>query len=178
MSITLRFHMSVTDNEKEICSVEIGHNELEYLLNFMADVPANAPLFDCASRHPAAEVRRSAAQKNHLAMDSILSLTQDPDRDVQSHAMRREKFSQSATLEQLRDLIDSDVSLAREIARNIDEFSGVDPSELCALLIAQPDPGVALALADSYGTPKHVLRSLLRHPDLSVSRTADEKLAN
>lgn len=178
MSVALKFHLVVTENEKEICSVRIGQNELDALIGYLADIPANAPLFDCLTRHPAAEVRKSVAQKNQLSMESILSLAQDPDREVQSYAMRREKFSQSATLEQLRDLIDSDVWLAREVARNIDEFSGVDLGELCALLIAHPDPGVAMELADGYSTPKNVLRSLLKHPELSVSCAAEEKLAN
>jgi hypothetical protein len=82
-------------------------------------------------------------------------------------------FRENATSEQVLKLINiGDSEICRDIANYIESFRDADIADA---LLAHKDPSVRMALANNYGTPKNIVKKLLKDADIDVRKKAESR---
>ena len=116
------------------------------------------------------------AENNAINEDILERLAKDKAVDVRRSVSDCNKFKTWATAEIVIDYIQSDIECAKNIALEIGDFTEVDTNTIADVLCNHSDPGVRIALADSYKAPKNILKQLLSDPEHSVRCAARESL--
>lgn len=178
MSKELVFKLVVSDSGKEKFSANLSFEMLSNIVSNFPDDKSSNDFLLLAAQHPASVVRENVAYKDNLSSEVLELLSKDSSIAVLRNLVSSGAFKENVTQEKLIDLIKLDTEIARRIANNIDSYEQADLSELATLISKHEDPSVVADLAQSYGTPKKILKTLLNHPDPYVSREARLRLEN
>jgi uncharacterized membrane-anchored protein YjiN (DUF445 family) len=164
----MRMQITLAVNEHEI---QLGWEALAKLVDTFPDDESLAGLFhDLAQSHIAA-VREAVASKAVISEETVASLVSDSSPEVIEALLRAQchRLSESA-LAQIIQRNWSEVN--RRIAESVERYDQSDIIAVAKLLAGSADPSVRAALASNRGTPRLILRQLLKDPDPEVRRLA------
>lgn len=178
MSNKLEYKIVVTENGNEIFSDVLSDQMVSSIVSDYPDIAESVDFFTVASKHPASAVRESLAYKDNLPTEVLQTLSADQSLAVLRNLFRNDTFKKFATQELLENLIPRDLEIAQEVASSLNVYEEADSDKLAAILLAHPDPSVAMSLAAGWATPKKILKNLLKHPDPWIVRKANETLAS
>lgn len=153
--------------------IEIGFAELADLVSYVKDHEDNQSFFAKLSQHPSARVRRSVADKAKIDEATAEILGKDEDLEVLRTIARNDTFkkvAKDADINRLAQL--GDAELCSSIASDLENFENCDTSKIVDLLSTSKDPGIRMAIAENWNTPKKVLKKFANDPDLDVRRAA------
>jgi len=162
---------------------DIGYEMISRILDYIKDIKDNSIIFEKLSNHPSIEVRTSIAYKENLSAGTINKLAQDNEIEVVRQIVSNNAAYNVLDISILKNIIQRDKECACSIAKNIESWNeqsnfDFDSKELADILIKHPDPAVRYALADSYRTPKSILKKLLKDKDPYVAEAAKESIKN
>lgn len=157
---------------------EIGSDLIASLVSSIPESEDNADLLGYMALSPSCEVRQNVAYKDHLKEETIALLAADNSVEVLRNICSRDAFKHWATEEVLFKLIKHDVECAKNIASSVGEYSNVEANRVTVELCKHPDPGVRQRLADTYSTPKVVVKRLTQDVDSGVRAAAKKTLNN
>ena len=175
----IAYKLVVEADEQEVHSVVLDSEALAELVRVLAYRNCEdefVSLFGYLAQSSSSEVRKKVAESNAINEEILELLTKDKAVDVRRSISYCGEFKNWATTEIVIDYIQSDIECAKSIARDLDEFTEVDANEIADALRNHSDPGVRIALADSYSAPKKSLKQLLSDPEHSVRCAARETL--
>ena len=153
--------------------VEIGFAELADLASCIKDHEDNQDLFAKLSQHSSARVRRSVADKSKIDEATAEALGKDLDIEVLRAIVRNDAFKKIAKDADVSRLVQiGDLELSNSIVSDLENFENCDASKIVDILASSKDPGIRMFVAESWGTPKKVLKKLAGDPDLDVKRSA------
>jgi len=156
----------------------LGCEALESLVgNLPDDDQSLAGLFGELARSNIAGVRAAVARKSAISAETVASLASDPSPEVIEALVNDQcrKLSEPAVAR----IIQRDWSAVnRGIAGSVEDYDHSDVSALAKLLAHNGDPSVRAALASNRGSPKAIVRQLLRDPDADVRRSAQTALGS
>jgi hypothetical protein len=153
--------------------IEIGFAELADLISYIKDHEDNQDLFAKLSQHPSARVRRSVADKGKIDQATAEILGKDQDLEVLRTITRNDTFKKVAKDADINRLVQlGDAEICSSIASDLENFENCDASKVIDVLSNSKDPGIRMAIAENWNTPKKVLKKFTNDPDLDVRRAA------
>lgn len=176
MNQKLQFKITISDEKKEICSLEMSFNEIQDLINYSDDSKRNEMLFEFAASHPSEVVRENIAYKDSINEKTWNILAKDSSINVLRRLVATEASRKYVTLEHLKKWIKLDVEIARTIANYLGNYEQVDIDELADILHLHSDPSVVAELANNSDSPRKLLKELTKYPDARVSSNAKSTL--
>jgi hypothetical protein len=176
MSKELVFKLVVSESGKEAYSVNLSYEVVSSIVSDFPDNESSNDFFRLAAQHAASVVRENVAYKDHLNSDVLEILSKDSSISVLRNLVRSQAFRENVTQEELVALIKLDTEIAQTIANNVDSYEQADVNELASLLSKHEDPSVVYSLAQNWGTPKEILKTLLTHPDPYIANEAKTRL--
>lgn len=176
MSIA-KFKLVVEISGSEVFNEELDAECVNAIAQRLQDESENTKLFGYLAKSSSSEVRSDIAYKDNLDEETIQLLSEDTYIEVRRKLCNQTTFREWASTELLLQYIKSDVDCAKEIARNLDEYSNADADVLAVEICKHSDPDVRNALAGSYGGPKKFLKQLLSDSDAGVRASAKRSLA-
>lgn len=154
--------------------IEIGFAELAELVSYIKDHEDNQELFATLSKHPSARVRRSVADKSKIDEATAEALSKDGDIEVLRAIVRNDTFKKIAKDAEINRLAQiGDLELSTNIVSDLENFENCDAAKILDIFAASKDPGIRMSVAESWGTPKKILKKLAGDADLDVKRSAN-----
>ena len=175
----IEYKLVVEADEQAVHSVVLDSDALAELVASLAYRKCEdefVSLLGYLAQSSSSEVRKKVAENNAINEDIVELLAQDKDVDVRRSISYCDKFRTWATTEIVIDYIQSDVECAKSIAGSLSDFTEVDMNEIADVLCNHSDPAVRIALADSYNTPRKILKQLLSDPEHSIRCAARDTL--
>lgn len=164
----------VIESEGQVSEWEIGHSLLSGLIGYDFPLPpANHPLVDLLSRHPASSVRQQVAESFELP-DHVLRRLEDDailavrEALARGHSTTKDRLSHAF----LSRLIQESIDAAERIISDLSEFAEVDMADLTNALLNHPDPAVRKRAAQSELGSKAGKKKLKADVDVEVRSAA------
>ena len=134
-------------------SLDIGRADLETILMCLDDNKRHAlffaPLFD----HPASEIRSQIAAMSFLPLDELECLSRDPSIEVVRQVAANNRALKYFKAPLILEMINRDVSVAANIADNLNDIRESAREEVIEVLLQHTDPRVvetAQTFVDDY----------------------------
>ena len=175
----IAYKLVVEADEQEVHSVVLDSEalaELVRVLPYRKCEDEFVSLLGYLAQSSSSEVRKTVAENNAINEDILELLAIDKVVEVRRSISYCDEFKTWATTEIVIDYIESDIECAKSIAGDLGNFTEVDTNTIADVLRNHSDPGVRMALADSYSTPKKILKQLLSDPEHSVRCAARHSL--
>ena len=175
----ITYKLVVDADEQEVHSVVLDSDALAALVGALPYRKCEdefVSLLGYLAQSSSSEVRKTVAGNDYINQDTLELLAKDKAVDVRRSILYCDEFRAWATTEMVIDYIQSDIECAKQIAGSLDNFTEVDTNTVADMLRNHVDPGVRLELANSYKTPKKILKQLLSDPEHSVRCAARETL--
>jgi len=132
--------ITLSVNSKQF--IEVGHSDLASFVNFMNDEPCHSAFLSALVSHPASEVRCAVAGKSCLPVESLAKLARDSSinvvRQVANNEIALNLFDQSL----IQTMIDRDVSVASDLADNLNMVCEEKLDGIIYSLMHHADPQV------------------------------------
>jgi hypothetical protein len=123
-------------------SLEIGHADLEIILMCLGDTKRHAKFFAPLFDHPSSEVRSQIAAMSFLPLDELECLSRDASIEVVRQVARNNRALKYFDDQKILNMISRDVSVATEIADNLDQIRESAREEVIDSLFQHTDPKV------------------------------------
>ncbi len=154
--------------------VDIGYSVLDSIVGYLPDDSSLEQMYEKLASHPSSNVRRVVADKESINKNTLDILAADVSVDVLRNLVRNSTARNELSYSQVASIIEKDVECADSIASYVD---GWDNSlDIAELLLEHTDPQVRYSLANNSGTPRSILKKLLKDNDKSIASAAKESL--
>jgi len=161
---------------KKKLSIEIGYDDLSSIVSSLPDSPDFEEVFYVLAAHPSATVRESVAAKDKINEETVNILASDSDAVVIRALVRSDAARETLTTEQLIKMIKRDVDTAENIAGYVESYNSAEADDIAEALAQHSDPRVRNAVAGNLGSPKKILKNLLKDEDPRVRASAKQSL--
>jgi len=166
--------MKLTVDETEVV---LGAAFQQSLVECIPDSPAYEILFSALAKADNAEIRSGVADKENITDETAKVLLNDTDPRVLDRILNNGIAKSIVTTDHLKNIMrigGNDV--IKTIISNISEYDEADMEEVVNLILKMNSPGLNLALAENYQTPKRILKKLLKSDDPDIQNAARRSL--
>jgi len=132
--------ISISINAKN--SILIGSSDTAFIIGCLPDDQRHATFFSRLIDHPAAEVRGAVAAMSCMDADTLEQLAADNSIEVVQQVARNKRALRNFKKSLILKMIERDVSVAAEIAENLEEVQEDYRAEITDVLSQHPDPKV------------------------------------
>lgn len=162
--------MKLIINEVE---VNLGIESMKDIVSMIADK------VDCKDAHHEmalsniASIRADIAYKENISEETAKLLLADRDNAVLENIVSNKVVQSVATNEDIEHIITyASQSTLKGFVSYIAHFENIDTGEIYAKLLAQNNPDITLSIAESYDTPKRILKKLAKDSDVDIAKAA------
>lgn len=156
--------------------VEMGVNFQKNLPDCIPDSPMYQELFHALAQSNNADVRSNVAYKDNISEETALLLLGDKDPNVLDRIVSNEIAKTIVRLDQVRDILDrSGIDTAKSIINNMAEYENIEVTEIANIILDMNVPSLDLEMAESWSTPKAILKKLSEKSDDPDIRHAAQK---
>jgi len=134
--------MKVTLSIDSKKTIEIGHSELANIICWSDDDRRHAAFFTPLFDHPASEVRSAVAGKSCLPLDELECLSRDASIDVVRVVANNKRALKMFEAPLFLKMISRDVSVAAEIADNLNRVRKSSRQDVIQALLQHTDPKI------------------------------------
>jgi len=158
--------------------VSLGIDELQSIVSYLADNEKNSAIFQQLATHKSATIRKEIAYKDNLTEESVQLLLRDKDVAVLSNIVRSAAVKEIFSDEDFDYVVSRDnEELISDMLGSLDEYENLsDYSAALEKIIALENEKLTLIIAESYNTPKKILKKLLKHNDPDIVNAAKSSL--
>jgi hypothetical protein len=167
--------IKLTVNNVEI---RVGIEFTSNIINYLNDDESNQEIFHELAQHPSASVRKEVAYKDKISEETARILLEDTDPSVLVYILKNKSTKEILTEDDFKRILETkNEELIQEIINNIDDYSLISDADQClASIIALDNDYLTLKIADSYSTPKKILKKLIKHSDPDIILAAKNSL--
>ena len=158
--------------------VEVGTKFLVELVRYaIPDTEVYSDLFSALAKSKNPYVRSGIASKDTIDEETAELLLADDDIVVLDAILLNDVAKLLVTNERLEEVLGFvGMDIASNIISNLNDYEEVDANALADFIIAKDNPALALELAEAYGTPKKILKKLVKSEDVDVKACAKDRL--
>ncbi len=137
MKITLSIDSKNTNE-----SIEMSHSDLASIIGWLDNDLRHAIFFSQLSDHPASEVRCEVAGMSYMSNDTLELLARDTSIEVVRQVANNKRALKMFSVSLLQEMISRDVSIAIDIADNLDKVHENARRDVIQILLRHSDPKV------------------------------------
>jgi hypothetical protein len=156
----------------DIGSEQIAHLVANLEVNNLPEATMTS-ILEALSQHPSMAVRERVAQRSNLLNSKTLDRLA---KDIEPLVLREIATSPSLSTEQLLYIMTRSTECAVAIARNLQEYDGINRSTILKELLKLTEPEVISALLSNNPLSKTVIKTLMGHDDPSIRYEASNAL--
>lgn len=157
--------------------VQVGEQFLQNLVDAIPDTKDYSDLFLVLAKSTNPYVRRDVAYKENINTETAEILLADKEPTVLERIVEKEVARSVIKPERLKEILGfAGIDTVVSIINNIAEYEEMDVDELADLIMAQENPALTLLLAESWNTPKKILKKLAKSKDIDISTAAKNSL--
>jgi len=157
--------------------VQVGVQFLQNLVDAIPDTEDYSDLFLALAKSQNPYVRRDVACKDKINTETAEILLADKEPFVLERIVSNDAAKQIVTRERLEEILRSaGTEVAVNIIGSLDDYEEVDADDLADLIMAQDSPSLTLVLADTWSSPKKILKKLAKSKDIDIKTAAKNRL--
>jgi DNA-binding protein Fis len=160
--------------------MEVGYELLERIADSLGDHSDLQEIYHKLAGSSNPEVRKSIAYYDKLRPETVELLLQDSEVDVLSRTLNSDEKIALATEDSIKRVIEEYpvTDVLKAVANNFEHIDSDNPNSILDLVVKKAENNFEVLgeIADSWDTPKYILKKLQNHSDIDIRRKATESL--
>jgi hypothetical protein len=160
--------------------IPVGYELLETIADRIGDHEDLQEFYHRMAQHPNPEVRYAVAYYEKLRADTIALLLQDSEvKTIERVLDDNERIAKVDEDEIKRIIVEyKNTDILKAIVNRFEDIDTEEPNSILDLIIENHGDNLELmgTIADSWDTPKHILKKLKKSKDIDIVRKATESL--